>query len=104
MRLKDIDNPWLVVRLPLLLGVFGMIVGTALAPMFVQIFVPSVGINPDTGGVVDAYAQHHANWYANGAIAGLATGLILAFGTLYVLKKHEEEEASTPSAEGQAEH
>jgi hypothetical protein len=29
-------------------------------------------------------------------LAGLAIGLVLAFGTLLVLKRHEEEEAAAP--------
>ena len=91
MRLKDIDNPWLIVRLPLMLGTFGAIVGTALAPMFVQIF------NPDPNDKLDAYAQHHPNWYWTGGFTGLAIGVVLAVGTLLVLKKHEEEEASAPT-------
>ena len=98
MRLKDIDNPWLVVRLPLILGTFGAVVGTALAPMFVQIFNPSVGNNPDGGPTLDAYSQHHPDWYWSGGAAGLAIGLILAYWTLFVLKRHEEEEAAAPEA------
>ena len=98
MRLKDIDNPWLVVRLPLMLGTFGAIAGTALAPLLVQVFSPNVN---DT---VDAYSQHHANWYWIGAGAGLAIGLILAIGTLLVLKKHEEEEANAGGPEPHAAH
>jgi hypothetical protein len=98
MRLKDIDNPWLVVRLPLMLGTFGMIAGTALAPLFVQMF------NPDVSGQLDAYSEHHPNWYWNGAGIGLAIGLVLAFGTLFVLKRHEEEEAAAAAPEAHAAH
>lgn len=87
MRLKDIDNPWLIVRLPLMLGLFGMIVGTALAPLLVQVFAPD-------NSAVDAYSQHHPNWYWNGAGIGLLVGLGLAAWTLAVLRKHEAEEAA----------
>ncbi|HLK16307.1 MAG TPA: hypothetical protein VKT78_15985 [Fimbriimonadaceae bacterium] len=93
MRLKDIDNPWLLRGLPLMLGAFGMIVGTALAPLFVQLF------NPEVSGTLDAYSDHHANWYANGAFIGLAVGLALAYGTLFMLHKHEVEEARGESKE-----
>jgi len=98
MRLKDIDNPWLVMKLPMLLGGFGALVGTALAPMFVQIF------NPNVSDTIDAYSEHHANWYWNGAGAGLAIGLILAIWTLLVLKRHEEEEAASGGSEPPAAH
>ena len=96
--MKDIDNPWLVVRLPLMLGTFGTIVGAALAPMLVVIFNPSAQEN------VDVYSEHHANWYWTGAGVGLAIGLLLAYGTLFVLKRHEEEEAAAGPQEPHAAH
>ncbi|MHB8635608.1 MAG: hypothetical protein ACYC96_03950 [Fimbriimonadaceae bacterium] len=90
MRLKDIDNPWLVVRLPLILGTFGTVVGAALAPMFVEIF------HPDVTDTLDVYAEHHSTWYWNGAGVGLLVGLVLAIGTLLTLRKHEEQEGAAP--------
>jgi hypothetical protein len=65
--------------------------------MFVQIF------NPSAFGAVDAYSEHHPNWYWNGAGTGLVIGLVLAVWTLLVLKRHEEEEAAGDS-EAQAAH
>ena len=89
MRLKDIDNPWLVRWLPLMLMTFGTVVGTALAPLFVQMF------NPTVSGQLDAYSDHHPNWYWNGAGIGLAVGFILAAGTLLQLKRQAEAEAAS---------
>jgi hypothetical protein len=87
MPFKNIDNPWLVKTLFGMLTVYGVIAGTALAPLSVVMF------NPSVQKTVDTYAQLDPTpWYKYGAICGGAFGFLIALGILVQLSRQAAQE------------
>ncbi len=87
MPFKNIDNPWLIKTLIVMLTGFGVVFGTALGPLLMVTF------NPDVQGQVDAYAQLvPTHWYFYGALGGGLLGFLIAIGTLTQLTRQAEQE------------